>query len=193
MTPHSPATGSPDVTDNDLLTLVVEGDRRAFAELYDRTAPRVLGLVTQVLRDAAQAEEVTQEVYLELWQHATRFDGMKGTAISWMLTLARRRAIDRVRTSQSSRDRDMKIGIRDQPTAFDVVSETVDTHIANDEVREAMTRISALQRQVIELAYFGMLTQAEISERLGVNISTVKTRMRDGLIALRRELPTAAS
>lgn len=181
------------ITDNDLLSRVAEGDRRAFAALYDGTAPRVLGLVTQVLRDPAQSEEVTQEVYLEVWQNAARFDGSKGKALSWMLTVARRRAIDRVRASQSSRDRDMKVGIRDQPTPFDVVSETIDMRFANNDVRDAMTRISVLQREVIELAYFGNLTQSEISARLDANLSTVKSRLRDGLIALRHVMAVRAA
>lgn len=193
MTSLAPHADSPTITDSDLLARVAEGDRRAFAVLYDRTAPRVLGLVTQVLRDPAQSEEVTQEVYLELWQNATRFDSSKGKALSWMLTVARRRAIDRVRASQSSRDRDMQVGIRDQPTPYDVVTETIDLRFAHNDVRDAMTRISALQREVIELAYFENLTQSEISARLNVNLSTVKSRLRDGLIALRHAMAVRAA
>lgn len=193
MTTLAAAVGLAGFDENDLLGRVAAGDRRSFAELYDRTAPRVLGLVTRLLRDPAQSEEVTQEVYLELWQNAARFDGSRGSALSWMLTVARRRAIDRVRASQSSRDRDMRIGIRDQPVAFDVVAETVDTQFDNDEVRVAMSKISAVQRQAIELAYFESLTQAEISERLGVKIPTIKTRLRDGLMALRRAMAVEAA
>ncbi len=101
------------MTDNNLLAHIAHGDRRAFAELYDRTAPRVLGLITQCLRDPVQSEEVTREVFLELWQNAARLDKAKGKAMPWMLTVGHRRAIDRVRTSQSSRDRDLKLDIRD--------------------------------------------------------------------------------
>ncbi|WP_304440150.1 ECF RNA polymerase sigma factor SigK [Frondihabitans sp. PAMC 28766] len=193
MTASTATVHPPLPTDEDLLALVAAGDRHAFAALYDRTAPRVLGLVTRCLRDPAQSEEVTQEVYLELWQNAARFDGSKGKALSWMLTVARRRAIDRVRASQASRDRDIKIGIRDHPLPFDVVAETIDTQFANDDVRRAMTRLTHVQREAIELAYFDSLTQAEISERLGVKIPTIKTRLRDGLIALRREVTTTAA
>ena len=110
-----------------------------------------------------------------------------------MLTVARRRAIDRVRASQASRDRDIKIGIRDHPIPFDVVAETIDTQLANDDVRHAMTRLSLVQREAIELAYFGSLTNAEIADRLGVKIPTIKTRLRDGLIALRQALATTAA
>jgi RNA polymerase sigma-70 factor (ECF subfamily) len=191
--PAAGASGAGLLTEDDLLALVAQGDRRAFAVLYDRTAPRVLGLVTRCLRDPAQSEEVTQEVYLELWQNAARFDGTRGKALTWMLTVARRRAIDRVRASQASRDRDLKVGIRDRPTAFDVVAEEIDTRSANAEVREAMTRITSLQREAIELAYFSGLSQAEIAERLGVKLPTVKTRLRDGLIALRGVMPLEAA
>lgn len=180
-------------SDDDLLVRIAGGDRRAFADLYDRTAPRILGLVTQCLRDPAQSEEVTQEVYLELWQNAAKFEASKGNARSWMMTIARRRAIDRVRASQSSRDRDMRVGIRDQEAAYDVVSETVDIRFANDEVRAAMCHLSAVQREAIELAYFDTLTQAQIADRLGVKIATIKTRLRNGLIALRTELAVAAA
>ena len=193
MTSLAPTIGLPAVSDDALLALIGEGDRRAFAELYDRTAPRVLGLVTRCLRAPAQSEEVTQEVYLELWQNAARFDGSKGKALTWILTVARRRAIDRVRASQSSRDRDMKIGIRDQPTAFDVVSEAINTKFVNAEVRNALTQITLKQRETIELAYFSGLTPIEISERLGVKLTTIKTRLRDGLIGLRRVMPVQAA
>src|SRR5690348_4766355 len=97
----------------DLLQRVATGDREAFAQLYDRTAPRVFGLVKRLLRDHSQSEEVTQEVFLEIWQTATRYDTSKGGAIAWMLTMTHRRAVDRVRASQASRNRDTRIGIRD--------------------------------------------------------------------------------
>ncbi len=187
--PSFPATADAALASNDeLLLLIAQGDQRAFARLYDRTAPRVLGIVTQCLRDPAQSEEVTQEVYLEFWQNASRFDESKGKAMSWMLTTARRRAIDRVRASQASRDRDLRIGIRDREPAYDLVAESVDIRMRNSEVVEAMSRITALQREVIQLAYFGSLTMTEISDQLGVSVSTVKTRLRDGLIALRRTM-----
>ena len=98
---------------DDLLTQVAEGDQSAFSELYDRIAPRVLGLVRRVLVDHAQSEEVTQEVLLEVWRTATRFETGRGSAMSWVLTMAHRRAVDRVRSSQAGHDRDERIGMRD--------------------------------------------------------------------------------
>src|ERR1700712_199964 len=100
-------------TNEQRLMRVAQGDRAAFSALYDATASRVFGLVRRLLVDSAQAEEVTQEVYLEIWQTATRCEATRGGAMSWMLTRAHRRAVDRIRSAQPSRDRDTKIGIRD--------------------------------------------------------------------------------
>ncbi|GAA4266595.1 ECF RNA polymerase sigma factor SigK [Frondihabitans peucedani] len=193
MPPFPATTDGALVSDDDLLLLTADGDQRAFAMLYDRTAPRVLGIVTQCLRDPVQSEEVTQEVYLELWQRAARFDSSKGKATSWMITTARRRAIDRVRASQASRDRDMRIGIRDQPLPYDQVAETIDLRFAHADVTKAMTHITSLQREVIQLAYFQSMTMAEIAEQLDVSVGAVKTRLRDGLIALRRVMKPKAA
>jgi RNA polymerase sigma-70 factor, ECF subfamily len=171
-----------------LLELVATGDQRAFAELYDRTAPRVLGLVRRLLRDPAQSEEVAQEVFLEVWQSAARFDAAKGSAISWLLTMTHRRAVDRVRASQSSRDRDLKIGIRDMEREFDSVTEHVEIRIENERVKRAMSRLTDIQREAVILSYYGGYSHSEMAEILGVPIGTVKTRLRDGMIRLRDEM-----
>jgi RNA polymerase sigma-70 factor (ECF subfamily) len=171
-----------------LLLLVADGDRAAFAQLYDLVAPKVHGIVRRCLVDHAQSDEVTQDVFLEIWQNATRYQPDAGKAVTWMLTIAHRRAIDRVRASQSSRNRDMKIGIRDMPHEFDHVSEEVEISIEHSRAVLALSKITELQRQVVTLAYFDGLTQREIAEALNVNIGTVKTRLRDGLIRLRAEM-----
>jgi len=179
---------TPIVTSEELLTRVAQGDQQAFAELYDRTSSRVFGLVKRLLRDHAQSEEVTQEIFLEIWQTATRYDSGKGGAMSWMLTMTHRRAVDRVRASQSSRDRDTRIGIRDFAPEFDSVAENVEIQIESERVKEAMTRLTELQRQAVSLAYFGGYSHSEVSQMLKVPIGTVKTRLRDGMIRLRDEL-----
>ena len=179
---------APVVTSEDLLGLVARGDSQAFAELYDRTSSRVFGLVKRLLRDHAQSEEVTQEIFLEIWQTAPRYDPRKGGAMSWMLTMTHRRTVDRVRASQSSRDRDVRIGIRDHAPAFDSVAENVEIRIESERVKEAMQRLTELQRQAVSLAYFGGYTHNEVSQMLKVPIGTVKTRLRDGMIRLRDEL-----
>jgi RNA polymerase sigma-70 factor (ECF subfamily) len=176
---------------DELLVQVGHGARNAFAEFYDHTIRRTLGVITGVLKDPAQSEEVAQEVYLEMWQHAARFDPRKGHALSLLHTPARRRAIDRVRASQSSRNRDMAIGIRDTEQPVDDVAERVDTSVEYQKARRAMATLSHQHREVIELIHDHYLTQAQTAESLGIPIGTVKSRLRDALIALRRELADA--
>lgn len=179
------------VSEDDLLARVAGGDRRAFESLYNRVAPRLHGLVRRVLVDQAQSEEVTQEVFLEIWETAKRFDFARGKALSWMMTIAHRRAIDRVRASQASRVRDVRVGIRDFEYSSDDVAETVELKEEHRRVAEAMKTLSPLQRDAISLAYLKGLTQTEIAEHLGVPIGTIKTRLRDGLIKLRSALAVA--
>lgn len=171
-----------------LLERVAQGDERAFAQLYDLVAARVLGLVKRILIDHAQSEEVTQEIFLELWQSAPRFDANKGGATSWILTMAHRRAVDRVRSAQSSRDRDLKIGIRDYDHGHDEVAESTEIRMESERVSKAMERLTELQREAIKLAYYGGYSHSEVAEKLRIPVGTVKTRVRDGLIRLRDEL-----
>ena len=180
------------VTQDQLLARVANGDQAAFAALYDQIAPRVLGLVRRLLRDHAQSEEVTQEIFLEIWQTATRYDSAKGGASTWIMTMAHRRAVDRVRASQASRDRDTKIGIRDYDAQYDNVSETVQTRVEHERVEKAMLRLTELQRQAVSLAYYGGYSHSEVANLLSVPIGTVKTRLRDGMIRLRDELGVAS-
>lgn len=182
------AEETPVASQQDLLERVAAGDKRAFAALYDQISPRVFGLIRRVLRDEAQSEEVTQEVFLEIWQSAPRFDPNKGGASTWILTMAHRRAVDRVRSSQSSRDRDTRIGIRDYNPDYDNVAETIEVRIEHERVEKAMTRLTELQRQAVSLAYYGGYSHSEVAEMLSVPIGTVKTRLRDGMIRLRDEL-----
>lgn len=177
---------------DELIRRVSSGDQSAFSDLYDATASRLLGLVKRILVDHAQSEEVAQEVFLEIWQTATRFDRSKGAALSWMLTIAHRRAIDRVRSAQSGRDRDIKIGIRDIGTDYDDVSESVETKVESERVKIAMASLTELQRQAVTLAYYGGYTQTEVAEMLSIPLGTVKTRLRDGMMRLRDELGVAS-
>lgn len=167
------------------LARIATGDKRAFAELYDATAARVFGLVRRLLIDPAQSEEVTQEIYLEIWQTASRYQPERGSAMSWMLTMAHRRAVDRVRASQSSRDRDSKVGIRDFDREYDQVAEHAEITLEGERVKRALTGLTELQRQAVELAYYAGLSHTEIAEQLHVPVGTIKTRIRDGMIRLR--------
>lgn len=174
-----------------LLARVAQGDRAAFAVLYDGTVNRVLGLIRRLLVDPAQSEEVAQEVYLEIWQSATRYEPTRGSAITWMLTLAHRRAVDRVRSAQASRMRDTRIGIRDFGREYDQVAEAAEISIESDRVKVALAKLTQLQRQAVTLAYFKGLSHSEVAALLHVPIGTVKTRLRDGMIRLRDELGVA--
>jgi RNA polymerase sigma-70 factor (ECF subfamily) len=176
----------------ELLGLVAIGDQKAFATLYDEISPRVFGLIRRLLVDHAQSEEVTQEVFLEIWTNATRYEPSKGGASTWILTMAHRRAVDRIRASQAGRDRDVKIGIRDYVGEYDNVSETVELTIEHERVKKAMAQLTELQRQAVTLAYYGGYSHSEVAAMLKVPIGTVKTRLRDGMIRLRDELGVAS-
>ena len=177
---------------DELLHRVAGGDQVAFGELYDQTAPRVLGLIKRLLKDHSQSEEVAQEVFLEIWQTASRFDTTRGSAASWMLTMAHRRAVDRVRASQAGRDRDLRIGVRDMAPEYDSVTESVEIRIEHERVERALARLTELQRQAVQLAYYGGYSHSEVATMLGVPIGTVKTRLRDGMIRLRDEMGVAS-
>ena len=189
VTPASPPGGDPL---EGLLGRVAGGDEPAFAELYRRVAPAVFGLVTKVVRNPAQAEEVTQEVFVELWRTASRFDPARGTARSWIMTCAHRRAVDRVRSAERAARRDDLAGRRDQGRPYDEVVEQVETSLEREHVRRGLDVLTDLQRETVVLAYYGGYTHREISELLGVPSGTVKTRLRDGLIRLRDHLGVSA-
>jgi RNA polymerase sigma-70 factor, ECF subfamily len=178
-----PGHGSP--TDEDLLVTVSRGDQTAFAALYDRFGGVVYGVVKRVVRDPSQSEEVAQEIFTEVWRTASRFDPDRGSAQTWILTMAHRRAIDRVRSEQSSRDRNDRIGHRDRVRAFDEVAEEIELRFEHQQVREALSTLTELQREAVELAYYSGYTYREVSELLDTPLGTIKTRMRDGLIRLR--------
>lgn len=183
--------GQPDSKET-LLARIATGDEAAFAALYDEIAPRVLGLVRRLLIDHAQSEEVTQEIFLEIWQNAPRYEPSKGGATTWIFTMAHRRAVDRIRSSQAGRDRDVRIGIRDYESDYDNVAETVETTIENERVKKAMLQLTELQRQAITLAYYGGYSHSEVAEKLEIPLGTVKTRLRDGMIRLRDALGVAS-
>ncbi|WP_440710053.1 sigma-70 family RNA polymerase sigma factor [Herbiconiux sp. YIM B11900] len=180
--------GEPAESFESLLERTAQGDQQAFSELYDRAAPRVLGLVKRVLIDHAQSEEVAQEIFLEIWKSASRFETARGSAMSWILTMTHRRAVDRVRASQAGHDRDERIGIRDIEPAYDQVSESVEIRIEHERVKRAMAQLTELQRQAISLAYYGGYSHSEVAGILSIPVGTVKTRLRDGMIRLRDEL-----
>lgn len=172
----------------ELLERIARGDQDAFARLYDLLSPRVFGLIMRVLVDRSQSEEVLQEVFLEIWQSAARFTPKRGQGRSWVLTIAHRRAVDRVRSSQASSDRDVRAGFRDLDVPHDGVVEQVELRIEGRKVVAALATLPEPQREALTLAYFGGYSQSEIAALVGAPLGTVKTRMRDGLSRLRVEM-----
>jgi len=176
----------------ELLQRVADGDEGAFGGLYDALSARVFGLILRVLVDRAQSEEVLQEVFLEVWQSASRFAPNRGQGRSWVLTIAHRRAVDRVRASQASTDRDMRAGFRDLDVPHDGVAEQVELRIEGKRVAAALSTLPDAQQEALTLAYYGGYSQSEIAALVGAPLGTIKTRMRDGLSRLRTEMGVIA-
>ncbi|GIL27916.1 ECF RNA polymerase sigma factor SigK [Actinocatenispora comari] len=174
-----------------LLVRTARGDEPAFAELYEHVAPRVYGLCVRVLRDPGQAEEVSQEVLLELWRRAARYQPDRGTGLVWVLTVAHRRAVDRVRSAQARTDREERAAATATPRGGDEVAEQVTIRMEHQQVRRCLRALTELQRQAVTLAYYHGRTYREVAELLGVPLPTIKSRMRDALIRLRDCLAVA--
>jgi len=166
-----------------LLARVARGDQAAFEAIYDDLAGPVYGLIHRVVRDPAQSEEVSQEVLLEVWRTAARFDAAKGSAATWVMTIAHRRAVDRVRAAAAAAAREQRNV--EVPIAHDEVADTVEASLDAERVRRCLDGLTEAQRESITLAYYGGYSYRQVSGRLNVALSTIKTRIRDGLIRMR--------
>lgn len=166
-----------------MLAQVARGDEEAFASVYDQLAGPVYGLIRRVVRNPAQSEEVAQEVLLEVWRTASRFDPAKGIAATWVMTIAHRRAVDRVRSAAAAAEREQRIA--EPPAGADDVAEAVEASLERERVRRCLDGLTDLQRESITLAYYGGYSYREVAGLLGSTLGTIKTRIRDGLIRMR--------
>ena len=171
------------------MTRTGHGDHVAFTGLCSQLWLRVFRSVHRLVRDRHQAEEVTQETFLQIWQQARRYDPSAGSALAWILALAHARAVDRIRSAQASRLRDGRWVARHHQIAGDDPAEGPLVTVDRDAVHQALAQLSVVQRESIQWFYFGGLSYAEISTMLHIPLPTVKTRIRDGLIKLRKALP----
>jgi RNA polymerase sigma-70 factor, ECF subfamily len=163
--------------------LVARGDAAAFDAIFEQLGPSVFGAVKSVIRDPAQSEEVTQEVLLEVWRTAAKFDADRGSVTAWVMTMAHRRAVDRVRSVQKEAERERRIATEDIP--FDEVTEAVESSLERERVRRCLNSLTDVQRESLVLAYYRGHTYGQVASLLGVPTGTVKTRMRDALIRMR--------
>lgn len=169
------------------ISRLVNNEIGGFKDFYDQVAPLIYGITRKVLQDPSQAEEVTQEVFLEIWRSAHKFNPEKGSVKSWVAVIAHRRAVDRVRSEQASRSRDDNY-YQLKPTSIDIVAEEATKNFNYAELSKAINNLTEPQRQALELAYYQGYTYREVAFKLGEPAGTVKTRIRDAIIKLRKQL-----
>lgn len=187
----APSSAHAIAAETDALVRAAAGDQQAFAQFYDLVSPMVFGVIVKIVRSRTISEEVAQEVFVELWRNAAGFSPERGSAKSWAATIARRRAIDRVRSEQAARRRDDNEA-KSAHVPADTVSEKVEIEMEQRGVVGALSQLSERQREAITLAFYGGHTYREVADLLDAPEGTVKTRIRDGLGRLREILEVAS-
>jgi RNA polymerase sigma-70 factor, ECF subfamily len=180
--PSSAAAGDQDL--DRLLLRAAAADQQAFDLIYRRLAPPAYGVIRRVLRDPARSEEVTQEVMLEVWRTAARFDPARGRAATWVLTVAHRRAVDRVRADAAASAREQKTAWA-EPGPADEVADVVEAGLDRQRVRHCLDGLTEVQRQSITLAYYGGYTYRQVADLVDATLAAIKSRIRDGLLRMR--------
>lgn len=175
-----------------LLVRTGTGDAAAFSELYDLTSTRVFGLCRRLIRDLAEAEDIAQEAYLEIWAKAGVFDPARGAGTGWMMAIAHHRAVDQVRSTEGARRRDTTYTRNAFRRPGDDTPERILAHVEIEEIRVAIRRLSDVRQQALEYAFFTDHTYAQASSLLGIPLGTFKSRVRDGVLALRVQLAAAS-
>ncbi|MBT1002980.1 ECF RNA polymerase sigma factor SigK [Paenarthrobacter sp. DKR-5] len=183
--PDAAASSGDAETLTSLLAAVAAGDQAAFRRFYELTSRRVYGMARRVLIDPELSEDTTQEVYLQVWQSAARFDPAAGSPFAWLMTIAHRRAVDKVRSSQSASDREARYGAASQVVEHDEVVDEVSGRLEAEAVVRCLDTLTATQQESVKLAYYGGLTYREVAERLDAAVPTIKSRIRDGLLRLK--------
>jgi RNA polymerase sigma-70 factor (ECF subfamily) len=174
-----------------LLAKVAGGDHAAFASLYDHMASAAYGIAHHVVRNAALAEEITQDAFLQVWSTGATFDSTRGSARSWILTIVHRRAVDVVCHEQTARDRALRAGARSYEQPFDSGWSTAVDRDEEKQVHQVLKTITLTQRRAIEMAYYCGMTCGEVARAMGIPVGTVKSRILEGMRCLRRVLATA--
>lgn len=185
--PQAPTAADPQDRENlvRLIALTATGDQSAFAQLYQLTSKRVYGMARRVLIDPDLAQDTTQETYLQVWQGAAKFDPAAGSPLAWLMTIAHRRAVDKVRSTQSATDREARYGATSQMIEHDDVVDTVSSRLEAEAVVKCLGTLTETQQESVKLAYYGGLTYREVAEKLGAAVPTIKSRIRDGLLKLK--------
>lgn len=187
----------PNAEDAALIAQMKSGDERAFTTFYDRVAPGLFSMIYAILHDQKESEDVLQESFLQMWKRTATYDASRSSLFTWAVMIARHKAIDRLRSRQRQARLSEAVASEAEPMATSAPSDRADNALARtderERVRAALSQIGEAQREAIDLAFFGGLTQTQISERLGAPLGTVKARIRRGLLALREVLGGVSS